>query len=407
MVSEFCELTGAAPQEAQQFLEANRWDLSSAAAEYYTSQEEGAAETEAEQGTVVPENYTGPRTLDGRPAPQSAQAPAAVSTSGLSRRGVGGIQTLGSLGQAGGSHAGHGHAHGDDEDDDSDYEPGEQPRDLFAGGEKSGLAVQDPARGNDPRKIVSDLLKKAQKGEQRPGRDGPANTTRFRGTGMTLGGDDTPSRAIPDPQGAVQPPLETATRVLHFWSDGFSVEDGPLHRFDDPANASDLNLIRQGRAPLHLMNVTREQEVEVQLMKHDEPYKAQPKKYTPFGGGGQRLGSPTPGAATTTTTRSAQPSAAAVAPSADAEPEIDPSQPVLNLRIQLANGQRLPARFNTTSTIGDVYGFVERAYPGANDRPWVLATTFPNKEHRDKDAILGEMAEFKKGGTAVQKYSDA
>lgn len=229
---------------------------------------------------------------------------------------------------------------------------------------------------------------------------------------MTLGGDDAPSQAIPDPYANSRPRGVPITRVLHFWSDGFSVEDGPLHRFDDPANAADLNLIRQGRAPLHLMNVSRDQEVDVQLDKHDEPYKAQPKKYTPFGGGGQRLGSPTPGVASSASSALA-PAPARVPAQASAqtlgtmEPQIDSSQPTLNLRIQLANGQRLPARFNTTSTIGDVYGFVERAYPGANNRPWVLATTFPNKEHTDKDSILGEMAEFKKGGTAVQKFTDA
>ena len=60
-------------------------------------------------------------------------------------------------------HAGHGHAHDDDDDDDDDdYEPGKEPRDLFAGGEKSGLAVQDPGNKNDPRKVVNDILKKAR-----------------------------------------------------------------------------------------------------------------------------------------------------------------------------------------------------------------------------------------------------
>jgi UBX domain-containing protein 1 len=68
---------------------------------------------------------------------------------------------LGSLNNSGG---GHGHAHDDDDDsDDDDFEPDEQPRDLFAGGEKSGLAVQDPvANRNDPRKVVNDILKKAR-----------------------------------------------------------------------------------------------------------------------------------------------------------------------------------------------------------------------------------------------------
>lgn len=60
-------------------------------------------------------------------------------------------------------HAGRGHARDDDDDDgDEDYEPGEQPRDLFAGGEKSGLAVQDPSNRNDPKKVVNDILKKAR-----------------------------------------------------------------------------------------------------------------------------------------------------------------------------------------------------------------------------------------------------
>jgi UBX domain-containing protein 1 len=75
------------------------------------------------------------------------------------------------------------------------------------------------------------------------------------------------------------------------------------------------------------------------------------------------------------------------------------------LRIQLANGTRLPARFNATHTIGDVYGFIFRALPSSNDRPWVLATTFPNKDHTDKSLALGDVPEFKRGGTAVQKWT--
>lgn len=64
---------------------------------------------------------------------------------------------MSSIGQ-GSSHAGHGHD--DDSDDDEDDE---QPRDLYAGGEKSGQFVQDPNnRGNDARKLVNDIMKKAR-----------------------------------------------------------------------------------------------------------------------------------------------------------------------------------------------------------------------------------------------------
>ena len=231
-----------------------------------------------------------------------------------------------------------------------------------------------------------------------------APPSRFRGSGQTLGGDDTPSQVIPDPH-ANSAPAEgpVQVRVLHLWEDGFSVEDGPLRRFDDPANATDLSMIRSGRAPLHLMGVNVDQPVDVQLVKHDENYKALPKKYKPFSGSGNRLGSPTPGASSSTAAPAAasQPSASTV----PVEPVIDASQPTVALRLQLANGTRLPARFNTTSTIGDVYTFVNQAAPGSSERPWVLATTFPNKDHTDKSLVLGEMPEFKRGGTAVQKWT--
>ncbi|KAL3423322.1 SEP domain-containing protein [Phlyctema vagabunda] len=416
LISEFCDLTGASPAEAQQFLAANRWDLSGAAAEFYTSQEEGisSAQGDAEETPQEPEVYTGPRTLDGRPAPQSIPSVGSSSRAAAppQRRGVGGIQTLGSIAQPPTRRGGHGHGHDDDDDsDDSDYGQ-DEPRDLFAGGEKSGLAVQDPnqKRNEQPRKVVEDILKKARANTPRT-QEPAAPPSRFRGSGQTLGGDDTPSQVIPDPNAAAPQQGPVQTRILHLWEDGFSIDDGELRRFDDEQNAADLYMIRQGRAPLHLMGVRNDQPVDVQLHKHEEKYKAPPKVYKPFSGGGHRLGSPTPGGPSTSTATaptSIAPAPATATSSGSAAPdvELDSSQPTLTLRIQLTDGSRLPARFNASHTIGDVYGFIERALPGSNSRPWVLATTFPNKEHTDKSLALGEVAEFKRGGTAVQKWKD-
>jgi len=400
LVAEFMELTSAGPEEARQFLAQNEYDLSSAATSYYTAQEIDGEDEEEQPPAQEEEPYTGPRTLDGRPAPQSI--PTVSSSSAPPPKKKGGIATLGSLGQSSG---GHGHAHDDDDDEDSDFEPGEEPRDLFAGGEKSGLAVQDPSR-NDPKSVVNDILKKARANAARAGErtGGPATTSRFRGSGQTLGGDDAPSQTIPDPSPRPAATGETQTRILHLWEDGFSLEDGPLRRFDDAQNAADLAMIREGRAPLHLMDVRPDQPVDVQLIKHNEPYKPQPKVYKPFSGGGQRLGSPTPGGAGTTTARTPV-AAPALATASAPEVDVDAAQPTLSLRIQLANGTRLPARFNTTHTVGDVYQFIARANPDSATRPWVLATTFPSKDHTDKSLVLGEMAEFKRGGTAVQKWT--
>lgn len=128
------------------------WDVNQAAMAFYTAQEEEQAPSAEEQEESEPP-YTGPRTLDGRPAPQAIPSVGGAESSSRSRgAGRGGIATLGSLQDP---HAGHGHG-GDDDDSDN-----EQPTDYFAGGEKSGLAVQDPKR--DPTKsIIKDILKKAK-----------------------------------------------------------------------------------------------------------------------------------------------------------------------------------------------------------------------------------------------------
>lgn len=72
--------------------------------------------------------------------------------------------TLGDLsGGRGPSHAGHGHGDDDDdeEDDDDDFDPADDDNpDLYAGGEKSGLAVENPSTADKLRKKI---IKKAQK----------------------------------------------------------------------------------------------------------------------------------------------------------------------------------------------------------------------------------------------------
>lgn len=188
-------------------------------------------------------------------------------------------------------------------------------------------------------------------------------------------------------------------RTLHFWSDGFSVDDGDLYRSDDPQNASILEGIRRGRAPLSIMNVAPGQEVDVEIKQHEEKYTRPKPKYKPFAGSGQRLGSPTP------VIRTSQPEpAAAPASSEPAKPDVDESQPVVTLQIRLGDGTRLTSRFNTTHTIGDVYSFVAASSPASQSRAWILMTTFPSKELTDKSAVLGELPDFKRGGVVVQKW---
>ncbi|KAI2629343.1 SEP-domain-containing protein [Hypomontagnella submonticulosa] len=415
LIGELMNLTGATTEQATRYLSGSNWDLPAATEAYFADAEEAESRlsegaTMTSDGVDVESVWTGPRTLDGRPAPQAIPTTSSSSSSKRPPKKKG-LATLSSITG--------GHAH--DHDDDNDENDGDDlHRDTYAGGEKSGLAVQDPNQRSDPRRMINDLLAKAKSNAQRPEASspaGPSSSTAFRGSGQTLGGEGTPSRTIPDPSGPAAPSARTRPqggevqeRVLHLWRDGFSVDDGELRRFDDPANADALRMIQQGRAPIHLMNVRYDEPLNVKLQQHEENYRQLPKVYKPFGGEGRRLGSPVPGESATTASLPAvsTSSTAATASSSSAAPpsaSVDESRPTIMIRIQMPDGTRLPARFNTTQTVNDVYDFITRASPELRAGGWVLATTFPNKDHTDKSLVLGEMAEFKKGGTAMVKRS--
>lgn len=304
----------------------------------------------------------------------------------------------------------------DEEDDD---EEDDKAQDLFAGGEKSGLAVQNP---DQPANHFRNIMNQARQNRERPpaaneeDEGAPPRRNNFTGPAQTLGGDDAPSRVIQDPQAAAGRPgrrtLPRVTRTLHLWQDGVSVDDGPLFRFDDPANAHILQEINQGRAPKSLLDVEPDQEVDLNLEPHKgENYVAPKKKYKPFSGQGQRLGSPTPGigsssSASASGSAQAGPSSSSAGSSATSAPQVsvDDSQPTLQLQIRLGDGTRLVSRFNTTHTIGDVYEFVNRASTESQSRTYVLQTTFPPTEFSDRAKVLGDIGDFKRGGVLVQKW---
>lgn len=119
---------------------------------YFHDEEEKDLEIRRQKAAAgETEPYAGPRTLDGRPAPQPVGG---AAPQGKKK----GIATLGSLG--GSSHQHDHNADGDDNSDDEDDDDGRG--NLFAGGEKSGLAVQDPRQDGGPRKIINDILAKAR-----------------------------------------------------------------------------------------------------------------------------------------------------------------------------------------------------------------------------------------------------
>lgn len=96
------------------------------------------------------------------------------------------------------------------------------------------MLVQDPSSANDVDAIFNQA---GQAGAvQRPiDYLPPSSSSRsFTGMGRLLSGETVSSTP--------QPPASITHNII-FWSNGFTVDDGPLRRLDDPENASFLEVI--------------------------------------------------------------------------------------------------------------------------------------------------------------------
>ncbi|KAF9478749.1 SEP-domain-containing protein [Pholiota conissans] len=354
------------------------------------------------------------RTLGGDPAeplPASWARPAAAprvgrigdwsgSSSG-SRTGEGRFATISSLSGGGGVPAAR-----DDDDDDSDDE-NKGAESWFAGGERSGISVENPdhQRSVPGGNMVRDLLRRAaQAGPavEAPVRHGGA----FTGGGHTLGSDEVESSFIPDPS-AEEGEEETAIRRLVFWRNGFQVEDGELMRYDDPAQAQILAEINAGHAPPAVLNVLPGQHVELRVTKRTEEDYVPPKGTKTFGGSGHRLGAVVPepysGAGGSSGFSSHMPgefpSGSGVSipiietgrpekPAITPKFEVDQTQPMTSIQIRLADGTRMVARMNLTHTVGDIRNFINASRPENLARAYTIGTTFPNRTLEDDSATI-------------------
>jgi len=239
-----------------------------------------------------------------------------------------------------------------------------------------------------------------------PEPEGTQTSSAFSGSGYTLGSDEIESTYIPDPNEPSNPAEETAIRHLTFWRDGFSVEDGELRRYDDPAQAQILSEINAGRAPPSILDVLPGQPVELRVARRtEEDYVATPRRG--FAGSGNRLGGvvPEPGPALPTGMPGSFPAAESFS-SASAPPpaprtrdpesvstrfSVDQTKPTTSVQIRLADGTRMVARMNLTHTVHDLRNFINASRPENNVRPYTIGTTFPNRI-LDDDSVTIEGA---------------
>ncbi|EDO38474.1 predicted protein [Nematostella vectensis] len=278
------------------------------------------------------------------------------------------------------------------------YSDEDQGQAFYAGGsEHSGQQILGPPRkkqnADDITQNIFEEAKRhgAEEVSDEPGPSQPCPQV-FRGAGYRLG-DTEGGVARPQP-GTVpmtqdQPSQDTEV-ALRFWSNGFSVDDGELRSFDDPENEDFLASVKKGEIPRELLRLSRGGEVHVNLEDHrHEEYVPQKKKMTAFAGEGRKLGSPVP----EVKFNEEKKRATAAANQAPKPFNIDQSQPTTSIQIRLADGTRMVSKFNHTHTVADIRGFITASRPQMIGRPFVLMTTFPNRELTDeaqtvKDANL-------------------
>lgn len=101
----------------------------------------------------------------------------------------------------------------------------------------SGMLVQDPTKKNDVDEIFDQVRQLGAAQEPIDSLEPSSSSRSFAGTGRLLSGETVPAAASQQQQ---QP--EPVIHDIVFWRNGFTVDDGPLRRMDDPENAPFLGV---------------------------------------------------------------------------------------------------------------------------------------------------------------------
>jgi UBX domain-containing protein 1 len=284
IISQFTSMTGCDTERAQFYLESSNWDIGPALETYFDSGAHDAADVGMDEDDIPP----GPRQPHGqvglaRPTGDSkSQAPPVVNPPSSSAR----IATFSSIRKP-------------ESEDDSDEERDKDDEQEFYVG--SGQEVLGPGRKRNPDELISSIFKSArQHGAEQVDESSTQPVLRtgqprsFGGSGTRLG-DSSGSGA---PNAAVLPPVEGTPAESHnpivtlrMWRNGFTINDGQVRLYADPANHQFMESVKQGRVPPELLMAAKGRELRVQMEdKRDQEFQAPKRQAEYFGGAGHMLG---------------------------------------------------------------------------------------------------------------------
>ncbi|XP_072427695.1 NSFL1 cofactor p47-like [Chiloscyllium punctatum] len=259
---------------------------------------------------------------------------------------------------------------------------------FYAGGsEHSGQQIVGPPKKKNLNEIVDDLFKGAKEHGAVPVEHWTGEANRalpFTGGGYRLGASSQEQSEYVLKDKKQDSNLDVQI-LLKLWKNGFSLDDGELRTYTDPANTEFLESISRGEIPVELQKMVHGNQVSLDMEDHrSEEYLKHKLKFKAFSGDGQKLGSPTPTIVST--------------PSSPEEEfkyfvnivDINDSEPTTNIQVRLADGSRLVQKFNQTHRISDIRHFIIQHRPTYAASSFVLMTTFPSKELIDEEQTLLE-----------------
>lgn len=359
LVNTFCDITSSSKPEALFFLESHNFDLDSAVSTFFENNTlAAAADDDDDDADGVPASAATNIAPQRRsPSPPRPRNPPTSSRGGAAGRTTGGIYSLSDLNRRPTVGSG----------SDSD-----EPQEYYTGGEKSGMLVQDPSKAND----VDSIFNQARQHASAEGPPASSASRSFTGTARRLTGETVSA--------APQPP-ESVTHTITFWTNGFTIDDGPLRRFDDPENAPFLESIRKSECPKELEPEDRRTSVRVNLTRREEDCPVPEKRRALFQGVGRTLGS-TSNAEQVDSIGAISSFTAAPSPSVGLV--VDQSQPSTSIQLRLADGTRMVSRFNYQHTIRDIRGFIDASRPGGSRSYQLQTVGFPPKQLSDLDQTV-------------------
>ena len=188
------------------------------------------------------------------------------------------------------------------------------------------------------------------------------------GGGRRLGSTDAPTPSAPSTA------VEDVQVKITIWSNGFSVDDGPVRNSEEPENKQFLDNLKTGNVPPEIVAKLKKDypgkipEVVFTLVDNSaKEYEVPKQTFQAFTGAGRSMAS----------SSSSGPPTPAQQPVLGKLPSLDDSKPSTSIQVCLPDGTKMTARLNLTHTIADLASFVHHSRPG--QPPFKLMTSFPRK----------------------------